>query len=43
MQDRALKLLFVVGGLVVVASAVGILTAPLLVRLLTGSFHGVAG
>ena len=43
MQDRALKLLIVVGGLVVVVSAIGILTAPLIVRLLPGSFHGVAG
>lgn len=43
MQDRALKLLLVVGGLVIVTSAIGIFTAPLIVRLLTGSFHGVTG
>lgn len=41
MQDRMLKALFVIGGLVVVVSAVGIPTAPLLVKLLTGSFQGV--
>lgn len=43
MQDRALKLLLAIGGLVVVVSAIGILTAPLIVRLLTGSSLGVAG
>lgn len=41
MQDRALKVFLVSGGLAVVISAVGILAAPLIVRLLTGSVHGV--
>jgi hypothetical protein len=36
MQDRALKLLFVIGGCVVVVSAIGILAVPLIVHMLGG-------